>query len=899
MLHFQVGLICLLVTALPALAGRATALHYLDQGLTHLEAGETDAASSKVEAALELCEQSGDLHGKAEAYLLLGLVKSREQEYRRAVEAYAQSVEILDSLGDRLGLVLVLMGRSEAQRQLGELDAAREGLDQALQWLRVMVSSGEPMSPESLRIFAIHHRMPPHFLAQIRRSFALAQPLLLRLVEAMLLTRVGAVHRDQQQYESALSSLEQARKLSQPLDLLEAFVLKELGMTRAALGRWDEAANDLEKAFVTARRIGDRDLQMEILDELADVDTSRGRPEAALLSYQRLLALTREAGNQRREAVTLNNLGFQYDLLGALASEINFPEGQAMARQVLGVIWFRLGRYDEARRELEASLDLFEAGGIYSDSGQAATHASLGVVEVMKDRPEAALDQLIQSVDLIEAIQEEISIAELVSVFSGSVPHEIYEILIYMNLRQRRLAPAFAYAERARARAFLKQIGNRRIDFHADTEKDLLTREQGLRRRMAELEEQLKASRIEISIEPSANVNQLQQSLKVARKSYQQLLLEIKEKHPEYASLVSVDTLDLARVQTELLDEQTTLIAYYAGARPLAWIIDRHGVVVVLTDLSGDELRQRVVHLNNMIRSRDFDFEAAGDLYRELIAPLEPHIRHRNLILVPHGVLHSLPFAALWNVETRRFLVEDYTLIHAPSASVLRFLAEKRSPNRGRLLVLGNPDGSLPRAEVEAETIAQLYGVRPLLQSEARESRLHTKEDEIDVLHLAAHGIYDAQNPLFSRIELAAGGGHDGHLEVHEIFNLDLAGTNLVVLSACDTALGEHTPGDELVGMTRAFLYAGSPAVVTSLWSVDDAASAALMESFYRHLRRASTSAQALRLAQLEVMGEERWRSPYFWAAFVLTGDPWWEGSGNDEPRQVNDTNLEEERRIP
>jgi CHAT domain-containing protein len=287
-----------------------------------------------------------------------------------------------------------------------------------------------------------------------------------------------------------------------------------------------------------------------------------------------------------------------------------------------------------------------------------------------------------------------------------------------------------------------------------------------------------------------------------------------------------------------------------------------------------------------MITNREFDAEAAANLYDALFAPLKPHIRHPNLVIVPHGALHYLPFAALWDAEYQRYLVQDYAVTYAPSASVLQFILDKRSPDQGRLLAMGNPDGSLPYAEDEAEAVANLYGAAPLLRQAAVESQVYAEAGEVDVLHLAAHGKYDSNNALYSRIELAPDGAEDGNLEVHEVYGLDLRGTNLVVLSACKTSLGDQSAGDELVGLARSFLYAGTPAVVTTLWSVDDAASGAEMKAFYGHVRDGMTNAEALRAAQLDVMADERWREPYYWAAFSLTGDY----RGNGEPRMAEES---------
>jgi CHAT domain-containing protein len=246
-------------------------------------------------------------------------------------------------------------------------------------------------------------------------------------------------------------------------------------------------------------------------------------------------------------------------------------------------------------------------------------------------------------------------------------------------------------------------------------------------------------------------------------------------------------------------------------------------------------------------------------------------------------VLHYLPFAALWDAEHQRYLVQDYAVTYAPSASALEFILEKRSPDEGRLLAMGNPDSSLPYAEDEAEAVASLYGTAPLLRQAAVESQVYAEAGEVDVLHLAAHGEYNSHNALYSSIKLAPDAAEDGNLEVHEVFGLDLRGANLAVLSACETTLGDQSKGDELVGLARAFLYAGTPAVITTLWSVDDAASGAEMAAFYGHVRDGMTNAEALRAAQLEVMADERWSEPFYWAAFILTGDY----RGNGEPRRA------------
>jgi CHAT domain-containing protein len=243
-------------------------------------------------------------------------------------------------------------------------------------------------------------------------------------------------------------------------------------------------------------------------------------------------------------------------------------------------------------------------------------------------------------------------------------------------------------------------------------------------------------------------------------------------------------------------------------------------------------------------------------------------------------------------------LSDDYVLFTLPSASVLRFIQEKRKPEADTLLALGNPTIAEPLpalrfAGQEVEAIADLYGTQPMVGVEAIESMVWSQAGKEGMLHLAAHGGYNPINPLFSAIHLAGDAQHDGRLEVHEVYGLDLTeATDLVVLSACQTQIGELSAGDEVVGLNRAFLYAGTPSVMASLWHVDDAATALLMEHFYTHLRAGLGKAEALRQAQVDVRAE--YPHPYYWAAFVLTGD-----AGEVTGAPVDETPRAEETPAP
>jgi CHAT domain-containing protein len=253
------------------------------------------------------------------------------------------------------------------------------------------------------------------------------------------------------------------------------------------------------------------------------------------------------------------------------------------------------------------------------------------------------------------------------------------------------------------------------------------------------------------------------------------------------------------------------------------------------------------------------------------------------VILVPHGPLALLPFSALLDRRARP-LAERHALTLAPAASVLRFTeAKRRRASRGaaaRALIVADPtppSGSrlerLPGSREESGRVAARLGsARRLILTGDRATEAAVKREIAGraILHLATHGLVSDERPLDSALILAEGDGDDGYLRVREVLGLDLA-AELVVLSGCSTGLGRLS-GDGILGLTRAFLYAGTPSVVVSYWDVSDRATAFLMDRFYAAIGAGRNKASALREAQLAA--RRRFRHPALWAAFSLVGEP-------------------------
>jgi len=179
---------------------------------------------------------------------------------------------------------------------------------------------------------------------------------------------------------------------------------------------------------------------------------------------------------------------------------------------------------------------------------------------------------------------------------------------------------------------------------------------------------------------------------------------------------------------------------------------------------------------------------------------------------------------------------------------------------------------NLRYAEREAEEVGRLFpGAIVLLRQEATKPRTRGPLGSQSLIHLATHADFDQEDPLGSALLLRPEGSDDGRLEVQEIFSLEL-NASLVILSACETSLGRIKEGDEVIGLTRAFIYAGTPSVITTLWKVNDRASYELMREFYRNLKSGRNKGEALRQAQLATLA--KYPHPYYWAAYQLTGEP-------------------------
>jgi CHAT domain-containing protein len=348
----------------------------------------------------------------------------------------------------------------------------------------------------------------------------------------------------------------------------------------------------------------------------------------------------------------------------------------------------------------------------------------------------------------------------------------------------------------------------------------------------------------------------------------------------ELASLQGAAPADIEAV-VEVLPEDGALLEYYVARGVVyAFLLDRGGLGVRRVSRLDDlrELQQQLGFQLDKFRLGPEYVEQFGRfldestrvllrrLYDELLAPLEAHLDLRHLVVVPHGILHHLPFHALH--DGKRYLLDRCAISYAPSATAFRLCSLRRPRPMNRSLVLGVPDQRAPLILEEVRAVhEQLPDLRLLLGEEATAEALARFGGGCRILHLATHGLHRSDNPMFSAIQM---GG--SRLSLMDLYGIRLE-AELAVLSGCGTGISAVRGGDELVGLTRGLLYAGARAVVATLWDVNDESTARFMKRFYRHLLTSERSAEALRETQLEL--REDFPHPYHWAPFLLVGRPY------------------------
>lgn len=737
------------------------------------------------------------------------------------------------------------------------------------------------------------------------------------------LTEMALIYGDIGEYQKALDLYAQAQSLYRQLgdwksaaamETNNAWIYNELGEYQKALDLYlkvQETLHAKDRSYVDPI----------LLSSIGATYAKLGQYKTALEIHLRVLPMRRGVGGQ---AITLNNIANCHENLGdrdkaldyylqalALMPRLNNPFYTATTLNHIGVVYRELGQYEKATGYLNQSLVIRQSIG--DQNGEAATQSDLARLERDSGNFQEAQRRSEAGLTAIESLRQKVSSPHLrATLFASAQRYREFYIDLLMRLHKQRPGEgfdvaAFQASETGRARSLLELLAEARVEIREGVDVSLLEQERTLHETISDAA--ARQDRLFKARHTAEEATAIAGELATLTNQYEQIQSRIRQTSPRYAALTQPAPLGLSEIQKRVLDVDTLLLEYSLGEeKSFLW-------AVTPTSIESYELPGRATieplarRVYDLLVGRNQQFaHAASQLSEILLAPIAANLKNRRLLIVGDGVLQYVPFAALPLPGKANPLIVNHEIVTVPSAAVVAVLRQEMT-NRPvadkTLAVFADPVFSISDPRVasmqtngdvrsglsnlrrlrfsrnEAHEIARFVAGNQKIEAVdfAATRELATSADigRYRIVHFATHGLVNNEHPELSGVVLSLvdekGRPLNGFLRLYDLYNLKLS-AELVVLSACQTALGREIKGEGLIGLTRGFMYAGSPRVVASLWQIDDRASAEMMKRFYEGMfSQKLPPAAALKAAQISMFKDKRWRSPYYWAAFTLQGE--------------------------
>ncbi|WP_445305167.1 MULTISPECIES: CHAT domain-containing protein [unclassified Microcoleus] len=883
-------------------------------GLVYSKLGEPQKALQYFNQSLPLGRAVGDRSGEAITLSNIGKVYSDLGEKQTALEYYNQSLPPTRALGDRHGEAITLNNIGKVYSDLGETQKALEYYNRSLPLSREIgdrLQAATTLNNIGAVYLALGEQQKA--LEYFSKSLPLSREVGDRSGEAVTLSNMGKVYSDLGEKQKALEYYNKSLPLSQAVGdrWAQANILNSIGAVYSDLREQKKALEYYHQSLHLSREIGDRSGGSITFNNIGRIYDDSGDKQKALEYYNQSLRLSREVGDRSREATILKNIGLVYlkseekqkalqyfsqSLL--LSRAVSHPVIEAVNLFGMASVKRDLSNFNEALKDIEASLKIIEN----LRTKIASPELRSSYFATVQNYYEFYIDLLMQ--------------------LHKTNPKSGYD------------TTALEASERSRARSLLELLQESNANIREGISPELLQQEKSLQQQLDAIEKQ----RIETISSPNPNATKIAEIDKqrlALLQEYQQIQAQIRSASPRYAALTQPQPLTRPEIQKQILDENTILLQYSLGKdRSYLWVVTSTGLTSYELPKRAD-IETAAVAFRTAVTSptqRNIPqkvAQASANLGQIILQPAAAQLANKRLLIVPDGVLHYTPFPALTLPQTAGQntnvpLIAEHEIITLPSASTLAILRQNygdRKPPSQTLAILADPVFSpdderikgkitqattekleannlglnrsvraseikwppdrLPFTRQEAQTISSLFpsaSSRQIFDFDA--SRTTATDGNLvnyQIIHLATHGLANSKNPELSGMVMSMvddkGNLVNGFLRLTDIFNLKLA-ANLVVLSACQSGMGQNVKGEGMVGLTRGFMYAGAQRIAVSLWSVDDEGTAVLMQKFYQKmLQQKLTSAAALRAAQMEMMQQEKWKSPYYWAAFTLQGE--------------------------
>lgn len=847
--------------------------------------GNHEQAVQLLNAALEIWNRIGSAYEQASVLQMLGLAYQRKQDYEAELKTFSEALRLSEISGDAAQRARALSGLGASHYYLGHPSEAREIWEKALALCqeagetktRLLVENNLAVLYQNQGQFQKALNLYRHLIEGV----ALKNSGLLRMNIGNLYADLGNPQEALESYKLELEGYRAAGDLGGQVDALVNIgrSLQELGDPKAALAEYEKAQKLLPEVSWT------------VLYSIALAKIELGAPAEALPVLQKALETAVAKKDRTSESVTLISLGWAFAKLGnASHAATNLQNGIEIGEEI---------GYQSA-----VSLGLLRRALLWRDQGR------LG----------EALADVRKALAGVESVRRNIAVDQYrVGFLASKRTYYDLEIELLMKLDQtepgKYRAEALAASEKAHGRGLLDLLAEGRIDVKEALAPDLQRREEDLAYRVSAAQIELRAG----TANPE-RVRKLQEDLRDLSRQREQLDADIRSRNRRYAGIRYPVPLDLAQIQSLLPDDETALLEYALGeTRSTLFVVTRKEISTYELPAAA-VIAERVKRLRTALEresllSRREYLDMGYQLYRDLLQPAAGALAGKsNLLIVPDRALYYVPFEALLTEPAGEgfykdlpYLLRQHSIAYVPSASVLASLREPRQepvPAERKQVAAFAPFATaesgtaiaggirkaasgpglspwsfepLPASRLEISKITDLYPGESLsfIGSAANEDAVMRNPAVLGArrLHFATHAEIDEQFPERSALVLAERAGEAGFLDVPEIFNLKLS-ADLAVLSACQTGLGKEVTGEGLMGLSRAFFYAGVPSLVVSLWNVVDGPTPDLMLDFYRGLDELGNKARALQAAKLAMISRGKYAHPSYWAPFILLGEP-------------------------
>jgi CHAT domain-containing protein/tetratricopeptide (TPR) repeat protein len=826
------------------------------QSLIYL--GRYREATAAAERARAIFQRFGDRLRLARLDANMGNILYRQDRFEEALELYKRAYEEFVEIGEPQDVAISLKNTATCQISLNDFREALATYGQA-------------------RAYCVEHEMP---LLVAVADYNIAYLYYLRGEYTRSIELYRAAREDCQKlgdaYREALCDLDQSEMYLE-LNLSEegAHLAGRAQKAFLQLGMGYEAAKAQTNLAISLTHHGSTTVALELFHQARQLfDHENNRAWIATIDLYQALVYHRDG--RLEDALTLCARALEF-----------FAPSPLFTKSVLCQLLLARIHLDRAAMDLAKDVCLAALARLAQAETPALSYQAwyvLGVIEEAKGEPDAAHEAYLKAHHHLENLRSHLKAEEMKIAFLKD-KLEVYEALVRMCLSRGdtavHLETAFRYIEEAKSRSLADLIAFRSQGLPASrkTERAMVDQVNALR---GELNWYSRTIQLLEGRAANLMAPQLVKLRRAARECEQRLveaLASVRVEDAEYANLQTAGSIPLETIRASL-PEDALLIEYY-----------RVGDAFHVCVLGRDRLKIRPVgsagHLRRVLQLLRFQLskfrlgpeyvrtfhaqllEATNahlqEFYERLIAPVEAEIRDAaHLILAPHDFLHYLPFHALLGPDGTP-LGERFSISYTPSASVYHLCATKRIETSDRALILGVPDPQAPQIEDEVRALAQALPDSELyLGATATDTVLRERGANSRFIHIATHGYFRQDNPMFSSIGLG-----NTNLNLFDLYQLDLP-CELITLSGCGTGLNVVVGGDELLGLVRGLLYAGTQGVLVTLWDVNDQSTADFMEIFYRALRSNTNKAKAVQEAMVQI--RRRYNHPYYWAPFVLVG---------------------------